>query len=83
MMNLVENAISIDYAPVDFQSQRVELWLPQSATSYTEYTDRRTIMHHAYSNFKLFTVQTASTVSAPKPTAAAAPQPSAPPPNHQ
>ena len=83
MMNLVENAISIDYAPVDFQSQRVELWLPQSATSYTEYTDRRTIMHHAYSDFKLFTVQTASTVSAPKPTAAAAPQPSAAPPNHQ
>jgi hypothetical protein len=74
MANLVAHAISIDYAPVTFASQRTELWLPQSATSYSEYTDRRVIMHHAYSNFRLFSVQTQSTISAPKlPPDAAAP----------
>ncbi|MGA8036066.1 MAG: VWA domain-containing protein [Candidatus Acidiferrales bacterium] len=66
MMNLVSNSISIDYAPVRFQSQRVELWLPQHATTFTEYTDRRTIMNHVYSDFKLFSVQSNSAILAPK-----------------
>jgi hypothetical protein len=80
MANLVAHAISIDYAPVTFVSQRAELWLPQSATSYSEYTDRRVIMHHAYSDFRLFSVQTASAISAPKPApGAAAPSSAAPP----
>ncbi|MGD0306887.1 MAG: VWA domain-containing protein [Candidatus Acidiferrales bacterium] len=80
MANLVAHAISIDYAPVTFTSQRAELWLPQSATSYSEYTDRRVIMHHAYSDFRLFSVQTASAISAPKPApGAAAPSSVAPP----
>jgi VWFA-related protein len=81
MIKLVEHAISIDYAPVHFQSQRVELWLPQRATSYSDYTDHRTIMHHAYSDFKLFSVQTASAIAAPKPAADAAAETSASPPN--
>ena len=67
MMGLLGNAISIDYAPVQFQSQRVELWLPQRAITYTEFKDHRAIMQHVYSGFKLFTVQSSSTVTAPNP----------------
>lgn len=66
MMGLVGNAISIDYAPVQFQSQRVELWLPQSATTFTEFKDHRAIMQHLYSGFKLFSVQSSSAVAPPK-----------------
>jgi VWFA-related protein len=73
IMNLESHAISIDYAPVQFQSQRVELWLPQRATSYTEYLDHRTLMHHEYSDFKLFSVQSTSAVAAPKISAPASP----------
>jgi VWFA-related protein len=69
IMNLVSSAISIDYAPVRFQSQNVELWLPQRAFSYAEYSDRRTIMRHTYSDFKLFSVQSAATIAPPKPPA--------------
>ena len=83
MMNLVSNSISVDYAPVQFQSQHVELWLPLHATTFTEYTDHRTIMHHDYSDFKLFSVQSNSAVAAPKSLPAASPaQPSNNTPNH-
>jgi hypothetical protein len=51
----------------------VELWLPLRATSYTEYTDHRIIMHHDFSDFKLFSVQTNSAIAAPKPVPAASP----------
>jgi hypothetical protein len=78
-MNLGAHAISIDYAPVHFASQRAEMWLPQIATSYTEYTDHRVIMHHAYSDFRLFSVQTASTIAAPPSPPAAAPDSTVPP----
>jgi hypothetical protein len=79
IMNLGAHAISIDYAPVHFASQRAEMWLPQTATSYTEYTDHRVIMHHAYSDFRLFSVQTASTIAAPPSPPAAAPDSTVPP----
>ena len=63
MIELQENAFSVDYGPVKFQSQDVELWLPQFAVAYTDYAKRRMITEHTFSDFQLFSVQTQQTIS--------------------
>jgi hypothetical protein len=60
------NAVSVDYAPVLFHSQNVELWLPQSAVAYSDYGDHRVMIEHTFSNFRLFSVQTQTVIGKPK-----------------
>jgi len=57
-IDLQSNALSVDYAPVKFKSQDVEIWLPQIAVAYTEFEKRRMISEHSFSDFQLFTVRT-------------------------
>lgn len=66
MLKLVSNSISIDYAPVQFTTQQVTLWLPRKTATYSDFGMRRTIMMHEYSNFKLFSVGTQSVIEKPK-----------------
>ncbi|MGA8036706.1 MAG: hypothetical protein WA823_16635 [Candidatus Acidiferrales bacterium] len=66
-LGLRSNATAIDYAPVKFQTKRVELWLPQSAVVYANYGKTRTIIEHSFSNFQLFSVDTRQVVETPKP----------------
>ncbi len=65
MIELEENAISVDYAPVKFESQNVEIWLPQFAVAYTDYAKRRMIIEHTFSDFQLFSVQTQENIQKP------------------
>ena len=58
MIDLQELAVSVDYAPVKFQSLDVKLWLPQLAVGYTDYANRRMIIEHSFSDFQLFSIQT-------------------------
>jgi VWFA-related protein len=60
------SAISVDYAPVNFPSKHLQLWLPQSAVSYTDYGKRRMTIRHVFSDFQLASVQTEQTVRNPK-----------------
>jgi hypothetical protein len=60
------NAVSVDYAPVKFHSQDVEMWLPQSAVAYIDYGKRRMIVTHTFSDFRLFSVQTQQVIEKPK-----------------
>lgn len=60
------NALSVDYAPVKFQSRNVEIWLPQSTVAYSDYEDHRVIIEHTFSNFKLFSVQTQTVIGKPQ-----------------
>jgi hypothetical protein len=60
------NSVSVDYAPVKFHSQDVEMWLPQSAIAYIDYGSRRTIVMHTFSDFRLFSVQTQQVIEKPK-----------------
>jgi hypothetical protein len=60
------NSVSVDYAPVKFRSQDIEMWLPQSATAYIDYGSRRTIVMHTFSDFRLFSVQTQQVIEKPK-----------------
>jgi hypothetical protein len=57
--------LSLDYAPVQFHSQNVTFWLPQKVDAYSEFTNRRTIKYHTFSNFLLFSVQTKQDIQNP------------------
>lgn len=57
-IDLQSNALSVDYGPVKFQSQNVEIWLPQIAVAYTEFDKRRMISEHHFTDFQLFSVRT-------------------------
>lgn len=58
--------LSIDYAPVQFQSQSVKIWLPQTVDGYCDYGDHRTIVYHTFTDFLLFSVQTDQKIEKPK-----------------
>lgn len=68
IIELRANAVSIDYAPVEFPSRHMQLWLPKSALAYTDYGKRRTIIEHTFSDFQLFSVQTQQVIGKPKET---------------
>lgn len=65
-VGLQAQAVSVDYAPVKFQSRNLEVWLPQSATAYCDYRKHRMIIAHTFSDFQLFSVQTQQTIEKPK-----------------
>jgi hypothetical protein len=58
--------LSIDYAPVRFRAQSVQVWLPQSADSYEDLAVRRIIISHKFSNFLLFSVETNDQIGNPQ-----------------
>ncbi len=64
-LELEEYTFSVDYAPVKFQSQDVEIWLPQFAVAYRHTAERRMITEHTFSDFQLFSVQTQETIQKP------------------
>jgi len=66
LIGLLSNAVSIDYAPVQFHSSNVTLWLPQTAVTYSQYDKYQLIKRHAYSDFQLFSVGTQSVIEKPK-----------------
>jgi hypothetical protein len=66
MIALEENAFSVDYAPVKFQTKNVEVWLPQFAVAYIDYANLRMIVEHTFSDFQLFSVQTQDVIQKPK-----------------
>jgi hypothetical protein len=66
VMGLRSSAISVDYAPVEIQSRKIELWLPERVEAYWEFANYRMILFHTFSNFKLFTVETQDKVEKPR-----------------
>ena len=58
--------LSIDYAPVQFQSRPVSIWLPQIVDGYSDFGDRHTIVYHTFTNFLLFSIATEEKVGKPK-----------------
>ncbi len=57
---------SINYAPVQFQSRNIRVWLPQIADVYYDYGELNTVVHHTFSDFLLFSVDTDQKVASPK-----------------
>jgi len=65
-IDLQVNSVSVDYAPVTFQSQNLEIWLPQFAVGYLDFDQRRMIVEHTFSDFQLFSVQTEEVIQEPQ-----------------
>lgn len=65
-IQLTKEHMAIDYAPVRFAHLGAEIWLPQSAEQYVERRQRRFYRKHSFSDFKLFNVETAQALQAPR-----------------
>jgi VWFA-related protein len=65
MIGMISNVVSISYAPVEFHAENVQLWLPQSADTYTEMSNGRAIVKHTFTNFVLFSVQSNQSIGKP------------------
>jgi hypothetical protein len=65
-LNIRSSVVAVDYAPVQIQSRKLELWLPQRVEAYWEISGRRIMLYHTFSNFKLFSVDTEQNVEKPK-----------------
>jgi hypothetical protein len=65
-INIQSGATSIDYAPVQIQSKQLELWLPERIEAYWEIADKRLILYHTFSGFKVFSVDTEQNIEKPK-----------------
>jgi Tfp pilus assembly protein PilF len=58
--------LAIDYGPVKFQSSREQIWLPQVAELHVERHRKRYYRRHTFTDFRLFNVETAQNLGAPK-----------------
>ena len=64
--NLRLSAISVDYALVQIESKKLELWLPKRVEAYWEISSHRIILYHSFSDFKVFSVDTEQNIERPK-----------------
>jgi hypothetical protein len=63
---LTKEHIVIQYAPVEFRTQKMAIWLPQKAELYVEKKGQRYYRRHTFSNFMVFNVETSQSFQAPK-----------------
>jgi Tfp pilus assembly protein PilF len=65
-IELTQEYVTIDYGPVQFQTRKQQVWLPLDAEVYSERGKRRFYRRHTFSNFKVFEVDSAQQIQAPK-----------------
>lgn len=65
-MNVRASAIAVDYAPVEIQSRKLQLWLPQRIRAYWDIGGHHIMLFHTFSNFQLFSVDTEQNIEKPK-----------------
>lgn len=65
-IRLTQDRLTIDYGPVQFRTHQQELWLPLDAEMYEDFQGRRFYRRHTFDDFKLFAVDSAQTIDAPK-----------------
>lgn len=64
--NVRQMYLSIDYAPVQFRTENVRVWLPQAVDAYDDFGDHRAMINHSFTNFLLFSVRTKQHIEEPK-----------------
>jgi hypothetical protein len=67
-IRLLRNHESIEYRPVSFPNDRIQLWLPSSVELYMDIKGQRFYRKHSFTDFKLFSVDTQYEVGEPKET---------------
>jgi hypothetical protein len=65
-IELKQEHMAIDYGPVQFPKHDQQLWLPLAAEVYWERRGHRFYRRHTFSNFKIFEVESAQQIEAPK-----------------
>jgi hypothetical protein len=65
-MNIESGTISVEYAPVEVQSRKLELWLPERIEAYWKVPSHRIILYHSFSDFRIFAVDTEQNIQKPK-----------------
>ncbi len=63
---LQQEHLNIEYKPVNFQKQKMQLWLPETADVYTMRGKRRLRLRHTFTDFMLFLVDMKQEIKAPK-----------------
>ena len=58
--------IAIDYSPVDFQKQKLRLWMPKTAEMHMFRRGRRYRLRHSFGEFMLFLVDVKQEIGKPK-----------------
>lgn len=66
MIHLRSDAVRVDYAPVQFTSKNLTLWLPKSSESYGDFEKYRIVVKRTFSDYLLSSVQTQQMIGAPK-----------------
>lgn len=56
----------IEYAPVQFRQNQLEMWLPHTAEVYFDWRGRRMHRVHSFGNYLLFAIDDKQKISAPK-----------------
>ncbi|MGC0772943.1 MAG: VWA domain-containing protein [Candidatus Acidiferrum sp.] len=64
--NVRQMYLSIDYAPVQFRTENVRVWLPEAVDVYDDFGDHRAMINHRFTNFLLFSVRTKQHIEEPK-----------------
>lgn len=65
-IRLREDRTVVDYGLVHFLEGKVDMWLPQTADVYYDWSGRRSHRRHSFSNYLLFSVKDNQLISAPK-----------------
>jgi len=65
-VDLMREHFAINYAPVEFRSHHVVLWLPEDVDTYIQYQGHFLHYYHHFSNFKLFWVGATQQIGQPK-----------------
>jgi hypothetical protein len=65
-IELTAEHIAIEYEPVQFRTQKIQIWLPRQGELYVERRGHRYYRKHTFSDFQVFNVDTSQNIQAPK-----------------
>lgn len=65
-IKLLAEHTAVEYGPVNFRKDNVNLWLPQSAEVYFAWRGRQVHRRHSFNNYMLFAVDDQQRIAAPK-----------------
>lgn len=65
-IGLTKEHIVVEYAPVRFRTQKTEIWLPREAELDVDQKNRQYYRRHTFTDFRIFSVETAQDIQAPK-----------------
>jgi hypothetical protein len=65
MIHLVSDAVTVEYAPVQFSSKGLTLWLPKMSEVYTDFQSYKLVVKESFSDYLLSSVETQQVISKP------------------